>query len=93
VTELFRKRATTVEARHVDAGDWNECEAIADWAGAHLVDYGIRSTNVTVIMTLRHPSGWTVDVDDGDWIVHDGSAFLVFHDAAFRANFQHLVVR
>lgn len=90
---LFRHRPTVVEARQIDAQDWERCEDIACWSGADLVDIehylAERDPGVMWIRTLQG----ILLAEDGDWIVKGVGGFYPVKPDVFDARFEPVVRR
>lgn len=92
VTRLFRKRAVTVEARRINAEDWDSVQDIASWANAEVVDIDMfRSQHdnaVMVILTMEGP----MYAEDGDWIIRGVvGEFYPCKNDVFEASYEPVV--
>lgn len=89
---IFRKRPVIIEARQINADDWEEVGRIAQWCQADLVDIenflAHDDKAVMVITTLEGP----MYADDGDWIVRGikGEFYPVKPDI-FEATYESVV--
>lgn len=69
VTGLYRKRPITVEARRINAADWEQVERIAEWCGADLVDMeNFLAYDDKAVMAITTLEG-VMYAEDGDWII------------------------
>lgn len=69
MTRLFRKRPVTIEARHVNAQDWDEVTDIARWCGAELLDREFfLAAGDNAVMAIETLEGFMY-AEDGDWVI------------------------
>lgn len=87
----FRRRLVVLEARQVDASDWDLCEDVARWCGGFCrpIDEFHRQPRGGVIC-IPHEDGDLFALD-GDWVVRFPDGFLPVEDDVFQATYEPLV--
>jgi len=92
---LFKFRPITVEARHVNAADWDSVEEIAAWCGGEaldIADYLDDPGSAVLFILDEEDESVGSYADDGDWVVKNpGGSFDVYSPEAFAATFAPLV--
>lgn len=89
---LYRLRPQVVEARQVIAEDWERVEHIAAWCGVVTVnrdDY--LAGHADYVMWVQTPSNDWESVEDGDWVVKNGSRFARVTPEDFERNYEPLM--
>lgn len=80
----YRKKPTEVEARQVDAMDYDDMTDLLGWCGGHAVDYA------DYVIVLSRDEDY---VRPGDWIVKDSDGeFWVYAPEDFAASFEKVTL-
>lgn len=89
---LFRRRPATIQARRLNAEDWETCEDIARWCGGQLVDIDVYlSEGDPGVLWINTLEGHML-AEDGDWIVMGaGGKFHPVKPADFEAAYEPVV--
>lgn len=84
----FYRRPFLIEARHVDATDWETCQDIARWCGGQIRDlHDFHSTPAGGVICIPSPDG-DMFAMDGDWIISNLDGFYPIPPDVFEATYE-----